>query len=235
MACLQEPCYMKPKKDRLGKRGLEEAVKEKVTPLLEESMEKNWGITIPKLETDITDKLANPYLNIYVPLQMPFLKAKKKFKKEFLKRELQLHLGNISQLAKLLEMDRRSIHRAIKNLDIDIEQLRGARQNREEYKETLVDQTIRSTLEQYKEIIAPRKMEQMYQEVPRLSRNIAKFLPSPETTWKEAEEEFERQFLYHALEQEKGNVAKAAGKIGLRAETLHRKIKKLGIQKINKQ
>lgn len=235
MACLQEPCYMKPKKDRLGKRGLEEAVKEKVTPLLEESMEKNWGITIPKLETDITDKLANPHLNIYVPLQMPFLKAKKKFKKEFLKRELQLHLGNISQLAKLLEMDRRSIHRAIKNLDIDIEQLRGARQNREEYKETLVDQTIRSTLEQYKEIITPHKMEQMYQEVPRLSRNIARFLPSPETTWKEAEEEFERQFLYQALEQEKGNVAKAAGKIGLRAETLHRKIKKLGIQKINKQ
>jgi len=49
-------------------------------------------------------------------------------------------------------------------------------------------------------------------------------------TWKEAEREFEKQFLSHALEKSKGNVARAAAEIDLRTETLHRKIKKLRLK-----
>ena len=66
-----------------SKKDLEETIKEKVAPLLEEIMEKNLGMHIPKVEQDITDKLANPLANIYVPFELPFQLAKQKFKKEF--------------------------------------------------------------------------------------------------------------------------------------------------------
>jgi len=212
------------------KKGLEETIKEKVTPLIEESMEKHWGITIPKIESDISDKLKNPQLNIYVPANYDFAKAKQFFKTEFLKTEIRLHQGNISQLSKFLKIDRRSIHRAIKELKIDLDQLRGDVKSKEEYKQDAVDKVIRSTLDQYKEIIQPQKMEKMYQEVSSLSRNIAKFLPLEELTWKEAEREFEKQFLGQALKENNWNVSQTAQKVKIRAETLHRKIKKLGIE-----
>jgi len=210
---------------------LEQAIKEKVSPLLEETMEKHWGLTIPKLESDITDQLKKPQLNVYLPLNLPFEKAKKTFKAEFIKRELRLHRGNVSQLAKLLELDRRSIHRAIKDLDIDVEEVRRRPESKEEYQKTVVDQLIRSALEQYKELIQPQKMEKLYQEVDSLSRNIARFLPPPELSWKQAEQEFEKQFLTQALEENGWKIAVAAVKLKIRPETLHRKVKRLGIRK----
>ena len=79
--------------------------------------------------------------------------------------------------------------------------------------------------------IKEKKMEQMYHEVPSLSRNIAKFLPHQHLTWKEAEKEFEKQFLERLLEENDWNVSKTADKIKIRVETLHRKIKKLRLGK----
>ena len=210
-------------------KDLEETIKEKISPLLEESMEKHWGITIPQIESDISDKLKSPQLNVYVPANYSFSKAKKFFKKEFFKKEIKLHQGNISELSKFLGIDRRSIHRAIKELNIDVDKLRGDIKSKEEYKQDTVDKAIRSTLDQYKEIIQPQKMEKMYQEVSSLSRNIAKFLPLEELSWKDAEREFERQFFTQTLKDNDWNVAKTAKKIEIRTETLHRKIKKLGI------
>ena len=193
-------------------------------------MEKNWGITIPKLESDITDRLKNPSFNIYIPPNISFTGAKKLFKKEFLKRELELHLGNVSELAKRLGLDRRSIHRAIKQFRLDMDSIRSEQNAEEKYKESLVNQTIRSSLDQYKELIIPQKLEQMYQDVPHLSRNIAKVLTWPDLTWKEAEREFERQFLAQALKESKNSISKTAEKIRIRVETLHRKAKKLGLK-----
>ena len=46
------------------KKDLEETLKEKVVPLLEETMEKHWGITIPQLEEDISDQLRKPHLQM---------------------------------------------------------------------------------------------------------------------------------------------------------------------------
>ena len=56
----------------MAKEGWEEAIKEKVTSLLEESMEKHWGITVPQIEDDITAKLGSPSLNIYIPPNLSF-------------------------------------------------------------------------------------------------------------------------------------------------------------------
>ncbi|NQV90962.1 hypothetical protein HQ489_00655 [Candidatus Woesearchaeota archaeon] len=211
-------------------KDLEDTIKEKVNPLLEETMEKSWGVTIPKLETDITSKLKESSLNIYIPLGKDFSESKKQFKKEFLKQELRLHLGNISQLAKVLDMDRRSIHRAIKDFHIDMDDVRQHEETPEQFQEEVVDKKIRTSLEQYTGLIQEEKMQDFYKELPRLSRNIAKFLPKPEMTWKEAEEEFERQFLKRSLEEQSNNITKTAKKINIRVETLHRKIKKLHLK-----
>ncbi|MBS3140347.1 hypothetical protein J4479_05060 [Candidatus Woesearchaeota archaeon] len=210
-----------------SKKDLEETIKEKVAPLLEEIMEKNLGMHIPKVEQDITDKLANPLANIYVPFELPFQLAKQKFKKEFLKKELVFHFGNISHLAKTLGLDRRSIHRAIKELEINLE---TARENIL-LPEQLVDETIRGTLAMYQDILRPEKMEQIYQDVPALSKNIARLLPHPDFTWKEIEREFEKQFLRQVLRENKWNINSTARKIKIRAETLHRKIRKLDLRK----
>lgn len=211
------------------KKGLEEAIKDKVAPLLEESMEKQWGITIPKLESELTDKLKHPLLQWYVPNNLSFSAAKELFKSEFLKRELKLHAGNVSQLAKILGMDRRSVHRTIRKLGIDIKETREQIQSLEDYQKDWVDRALRSTLDQYKEIIQPQKMEKMYQEVEHLSESIAKVLPLQEITWKEAEKEFERQFLSQALKENNNSIKRTADAVKIRTETLQRKMKKLRI------
>ena len=192
-------------------------------------MEKNLGITIPKMESDITDKLKNPQMQIYIPPNLNFSAAKRKFKAEFLKKGLLQHLGNVSQLAKTLGIDRRSVHRAIKSLDIDVEELRTKEENKEKYQQEAVDRTLRSTFDKYKEIIQPQKMERMYSDIPSLSRNIAKLLPSHELSWKQAEREFEKQFLGQVLKEQENDISKAAQKLKIRVETLYRKVKKLGL------
>jgi DNA-binding NtrC family response regulator len=48
-------------------------------------------------------------------------------------------------------------------------------------------------------------------------------------TLKDAEEEFEKRFIVKALEENNFNVSKTSRKIGLRYETLHRKMKALGL------
>ncbi|MBS3124123.1 hypothetical protein J4437_05835 [Candidatus Woesearchaeota archaeon] len=226
------------------KKDLEETLKEKVSPLLEESMSRNWGITIPKIESDITDKLKNPQsMQIYIPSNLSFSTAKKRFKKEFLKKELRFHLGNISQLARSLKINRRSIHRVINSLDIGLEDIHNKsetynKDKNSKIEETVhekeikkgVDKTIRSTLENYKNIIQPQKMEKMYADIPGLSRNIAKFLPHQEITWKEAERDFERQFLSKTLIDNKGEINKTAKRLKIRVETLYRKIKRYGLK-----
>lgn len=219
------------KTEPLLKFNLEESLKDKVLPLLEETMEKSWGITIPKLETDISDRLKNPQLSIYINTELTFPEAKKQFQREFLKRELRLHKGNVSQLAKMLEIDRRSIHRTIKDLKIDMDELRDQDLDSQTDHQEFVDKAIRSTLDQYRGIIQPHQMEKMYQEVENLSRNIAKFIPHQEMRWKEAEREFEKQFLALVIKEKEGSVSQIAKKIRIRPETLYRKIKRFGLDK----
>ena len=239
------------------KKSLEAAVKEKVAPLVEETMEKSWGITIPQIESDIADKLKNPLLQLYIPRNLNFPQAKKLFKTEFLKQELIQHLGNVSQVAKSLGIDRRSIHRAIKEFDLEPKEFRKINRQREvqtlqkiklgfemqgsieekadvplaeQGQEEMIGKTIRSALEEYKQFIQPQQLEKFYAEVPRLSRNIAEFLPHQDLSWKEAEREFEQQFLSRSLKEFAGDVVKTAKKLKIRPETLYRKIKKWGLR-----
>ncbi len=230
MKSKKQHSVVKPLDPLIPRRDLEATLKEKVSPLLEGTMEKNLGLVVPKLELDITDRLKNTTLQMYIPFHLPFAQAKKVFKAEFLKKELRQHLGNISQMAKFLGVDRRSVHRAVKDLGVDTEEARKQFTPPMQAYEAAIDRTIRHTLEDYKQIFQEEKIESMYKDVPELSRNIAKFLPPSQFTWKEAEREFEKHFLSSALLENEWNIAHTARKVRLRAETLSRKIKKLGLR-----
>lgn len=209
---------------------LEKALKEKIEPYLEQTMQKFLGVRIDELEKDITDTIERKLIGYTIHTELPFKLAKNLFKREFLKRTIQTHQGNVSEAAKLLGLDRRSIHREIKKLDIDIKKLREKMYKIGYFKKEAMDTALRKTLDQYKDILHPEKLKKFYQEVPLISENIVKFLPKKVLTWKEAEEEFEKLYLKKILEENNWNLTKTAKQINLRYETLIRKVKKLGLK-----
>jgi len=211
------------------KTEFEEPVKARVISLLEETLGKNLGVVVPKLEEDITDKLAQSQTAIYIPSGLSFNQAKKKFKEQFLKRELRAHFGNVSVVARVLGIDRRSVHRAIRELKLGVTRVKILPEENV-FKEE-VDRSIRSTLDQYKEIFNPLKMEKLYGDVSSLSKDIAEVIPHRDISWREAEDEFERDFLGEALQRNGFNVSRTAKQLRLRAETVSRKIKRLGLRK----
>ena len=131
---------------------LEKVVKEKVEPIIKQAMHKFLGITISELRQEITDRIEkNPLLSFEISVTLPFKIAKKAFKKEFLTRLLRAHYGNISMVAKIIKQDRRSIHRDIIELNVDIEKIRKEMIRPEYYKKEIVDDILRESFDDYKE------------------------------------------------------------------------------------
>ncbi len=213
----------------MAREDLEKVIKSRVKPIIDEAMQKFIGARIVELETDLSDRIANPLHDMEIDTSVEFKKAKEMFKKSYLIKLLQTHLGNISKVAEISGIDRRSIHRIIKNLKIDAEKIRKNLLSEEYVKEEEVKDIIETTLGEYKGIINPKKLKKMYAGVPELSKDIIKELPKSPFTLKEAEEEFEKRYIMKALKENKFNISKTAKKIGLRYETLHRKMKALGL------
>lgn len=214
----------------MAREDLEKVVKSRVKPIIDGAMQKFIGARIVELESDISDSLAkNPLFEVEIDTSLKFKKAKDNFKRSYISKLLQTHLGNISKVADVLGIDRRSIHRLIKSLKINIEKIRKNLLSKEYAQEEAVKDVIESALGEYKQVINPERLKKMYEEVPKLSKDIMKELPKMPPTLKEAEEDFERRFIVRALKENKFNVSKTARKIGLRYETLHRKMKALGL------
>ncbi len=214
----------------MPRKNLEKVMKERVKPFVEGAMHRLMGVTIAEITNDITGKIeSNPLLDFKVDTSMGFKKAKKRFKKQYLQKLLQTNLGNISEAAKIADINRRSIHRLVKESRIDVEKIREELARPYEIKKEAVNHIIENVLESYKDIIHPEKLEKMYKNVSDLSKGIVDELPTSTLTLKEAEEEFERQFIIKALSENEWNITKTALKIGLRYETIHRKIKSLGL------
>jgi DNA-binding NtrC family response regulator len=210
------------------KTNLEKVVKDKIEPLLEEAMQRFLGVTIRELENDITEKIEhNKLVGILVRTDLPFKAAKKEFKKEFLMRTIQTHYGNISEVADIVGLDRRSIHRDLKSLNVDVKKLREKLYKPKYFEKEAVDQMLRKTLEQYKSVIRSEKLGQMVEYVPELSEQIVNILPDKTLRWKDAEREFERVYLTSVLKENNNDVRKAAQRIGIRYETLLRKSRKV--------
>jgi len=213
------------------KKTLDKVLKEKVEPMLDESMHKLLGITISEFGKDISDRIEkSPLISYPIDTSISFKAAKKLFKKEFLTRLLQSYYGNVSAVAEITGLNRRSIHRAINELGIKIKRVRKEMIKAELYQKEAVDSILKETLNHYKQVIRPSRLEKMYKNVDKISSSIIKELPTIEMKWDDAEREFEKAYIKKALKDNKNNVSKTAEKIGLRYETLHRKIKKLEIE-----
>jgi len=210
---------------------LEKSLKEKIEPYLEETMQRFLGIKVDELERDITDKIERKLIGYTIHTELPFKLAKNLFKREFIQKIIQTHQGNVSEVAKLIGLDRRSIHREIKKLNIDVKKLRQTMYRIGYFKKEAMDLAIRKTLDSYKSILHPQKLKKFYEEVPLISENIVKFLPKKILTWKEAEEEFEKLYLKKILDENNWDLSKTAKQVDLRYETLIRKIKKLQLKK----
>ena len=209
---------------------LEKLIENKVKPMLEEAMQKNLGITVSELETDISDKLKrSALLEFDIDTRLKFKDAKKKFKREYVAHLLQLNFGNVADVAKIALVDRRSIHRIVAEMKIEVQKFRDILQKGQYVKQLAVQDIIQESLEHYKTALNPVKYEALYKQAPSLSKNIIKELPETPKNLKEAEKEFEKRYFEKVLQENNGDISKTARKIGLRFETLHRKLKSLGI------
>ena len=208
---------------------LEKVINDKIKPIIDSSMHKFLGITIKELSTDISDRLKRtPLLDFKIDTGMPFKIAKQLLKRQYIRRLLQLKQGSISDVAKIANIDRRTIHRFAKSIKKEIEKFR--KEFKPDYiKETAVKSIIGETLGAFKDVITPKKLEKAYQNIEAISKDILKELPVAQLTLKEALEEFEKEYLKKALKENLSNISKTAKAVGLRAETLFRKMKRLGI------
>ena len=206
--------------------GVEKTVEERIRTLVDSAAQKYLGIGVMPADMDITDRLKkDSLLSFYVDTKKAFKLAKKQFKKHYLEKVLQIHSGNVSMSAKVAGIDRRSIHRLMTELGIVVDREKLVREN---YTGS-VQEMITNAL-QISEVVGQGqdKLMRMYKRMaPTLSREIVKELPS--LSLDEAESEFEKRFIEKALEESKGNISATARKIGIRFETLHRKMKELGV------
>ena len=215
-------------KDMENKR-LEEEVRP-VKPIVDEAMHRVMGITIDELSRDISDKLkTSPLLMFDISTRPGFKKAKKEFVRRYMKKLLQINYGNISEVAKIADIDRRSIHRIVKDSDIDVEKIRKEMARAYEIKQSALNEIIEDVLDNYKTVIHPDKLGVMYKNVPEFSRDILEAIPEKQLTLKDAEEEFEKEFIRKALAENGNNMTITARKIRLRYETLLRKMKRYGL------
>lgn len=209
---------------------LEKVILSRVRPMIDEAMHRCLGITVAEINTDITDKiLKSPLFLFEVDTNLPLRKAKESFRRYYLTKVLKRHFGNVSEAAKTCCMERRSLHRLINQLGIDVTLFRREMQKHSYLSMNDVQGIIERTLAGYKQVIQPERLRAMYDVVPKLSEDITHELPATIMTMKDAEDCFEKEYIQRALEKVNFSITKAAKNLGMRYETLHRKMKSLGI------
>jgi len=209
---------------------LEKTIEEKVKPIVADAMQKFLGVTVSEIEQDISGKLKrSPLLDYDIDVSIPFKKAKLAFKKYYITRLLQNHFGNVSEVARIAGLDRRSIHRLITSLGIDVRHFRKELLRGEYVKQEAIKDIIQQTLDSYRSSLNPQKLDLLYKFAPALSKDIVAELPEAPLTLAQAEDEFERKYFTKALSLFNSNISKTARAIGIRYETLHRKLKALGV------
>ena len=209
----------------------EEHQHKNVELIVDDAMKPVLGVSIGDLNKDISTKLErSPLLSFEIDTKLKFKQAKRKFKQQFLARLLRISYGNISEVAKKAGVDRRSIHRIVKDAGIDVSKIREEMIKPYQIRQKAVESVIEDVLEHYKTVIHPEKMAEVYRKVDTVSKDILDELPDKMITLKNAEEEFEKEYLRKVLAENAGSMTSTAKKIGLRYETLLRKMKALGLK-----
>ncbi len=205
--------------------------KKTVEHIVDDAIKPVLGVSIDDLNRDISEKLSkNPLMSFDIDTRLNFKQAKKKFKQQFLSRLLRVTYGNISEVAKRAKVDRRSIHRIVKDAGINVAKIREEMIKPYQIRQKAVGGVIEDVLEHYKNIIHPEKVAEVYKQVDSVSKEILDELPEKQISLKQAEEEFEQEYLRKALAENSGNLSKTAKNIGLRYETLLRKLKTRGLR-----
>jgi DNA-binding NtrC family response regulator len=213
------------------KKTLEKEVDEKIKPLLDDAMEHILGSKVKDIEADITEKISkSPLIHFTIDTTKSYKEAKKIFKRQYLTRLLSKFAGNVSEAAKVANVDRRSIHRLALELELDLDEFRNALEKTGYVRAEAVKDIIESTIDTYKSELNPDKVRMMYKFTPVLSKDIANELPDADLTMFEAEQIFDMEYFTKVLEENDNNVSQTARKVGLRYETVHRKLKSLGIR-----
>jgi len=207
---------------------LEIVIKQKIRPIIDEVTEKHMGVSIDKLSEDITSRLDRTALiDIEVDTRLPYKVAKRKFKKRFLTKLLLLNLGNISEVARITGKNRRSIHRLIRTLSINIKKIKKELIRPYDMRLESMSHMIENALHPYQSIVHPTRMETMYANIHNLSEDILKEMPQQTMSFEQAQLDFEHRYFIKTLNENNHNIAKTAKKIKLRYETLLRKLRSL--------
>jgi DNA-binding NtrC family response regulator len=209
----------------MSKEDLEEVI-EKRKKVVETVMHKLLGVSIRELNNDLTSRLSYPF-EYFIDTAIDYKKAKKLFIKSYIEKLLKKNLGNISEAAREAGINRRTIHRMIQELDIKIESIRSFLLKPEYIEMDHISKIIEGTLKKYDYIIHPNKLNEMYEKVYDASEDLVKSLPEKSLSLKDAEDEFEMMYFSKALKENKMDEKLTAKKIGIRYETLHRKMQKL--------
>lgn len=206
-----------------SKKSMEQIVDDAIRPVL--------GVSIDELNKDISVKLEkSPLASFGIDTNLNFKQAKKKFKQQFLTRLLRTSYGNISVVAKKANIDRRSIHRIVKEAAINVSKIREEMIKPYQIRQKAVEGIIENVLENYKALLHPDRIADVYKNVDSVSKGIINEVPDKQISLKEAEEEFEKEYLKRALADNAGNISKTSKKAGIRYETLIRKLKALGLR-----
>ena len=212
---------------------LEKAISEELSdlePVIEESLRKHIGVSITELNRDITEKLKkNPLLGFSIRYDLPFKEAKLEFKKEYLKKLLLTNHGNISHVAELAGIDRRSVHRIISKTKLDVHILKDELLPEDYIKRVTVGEVLHSAFESYGKFIHPERLEQAYSGLKNISEDISREIPEVILPMEEAIKEFEKLYFTEHLQRNKHNISRTARAVKIRFETLHKKLKALGM------
>ncbi|RME54961.1 hypothetical protein D6777_02120 [Candidatus Woesearchaeota archaeon] len=212
------------------KKDLENFIETEIEPVIEKTIQKFLGVTIKELNKDITDKLKkNPLVEIHVPKGLTLKNAKRIFRKAFIERLLKSHFGDVTAVARICGVDRKTIHRMINELGIDINVCRKALLKPEYVKKEALNYVIEESLKSYDKVLHPEKLSTIYKNVDELSRQILNEYNFSWPTLKEAEKEFEKEYITNELKENNWKLTITAKKLNIRYETLHRKIKILKI------
>lgn len=215
--------------EELSAENIDTLLDEKVTAVIDTMTLKFLGVRVRELNKDLTEKLATtPFFDWPINTAVPYKEAKKEFKRYYLQKMLSLHLGNISEVAKKAKINRRSLHRLIDELKINNVKIKHDLIKPYDVKVSSVNSVIEHTLDSYKQLLHPEKLQQMYKNVSEISQDIITALPESTVTFRQALKEFEKKYFQKLLE-EHGSVTELAKKVKIRYETLHRKFKTLGL------
>jgi len=192
----------------------------------EQAEEQNEERALEKLGEDITAKLKNrTFADIAINTNVPYRIAKRNFRKKYIAKILRLKLGNIAEAARTLDTNRKTIHRMITGLRIDVNRIKDELLRPYDLELSSTSSIMEEIIKTYKKVISDHKLKEIYKNIPSVSEDILTSIPSQFPTLKQAEIEFDRIY-FGALKKDCRNIREVAKRADLAYETANRKIKR---------